>query len=166
MGYSTDNRKWAASECRLKLTSATWDCGWLPETRSAMKAWTNAGAQFKFVEDASASNDLGSYDLGRWNGWLAMTYTRPQPQGSSLVSAQILLNLYYEWDPAHPSVPHTDSGGRYDLETVLTHELGHVLHLDDDSQQSANTVMCPTIKPVSRRQIAADDIAGIKYLYP
>lgn len=95
-----------------------------------------------------------------------MTYTRPQPQGSSLVSAQILINLYYEWDPAHPNVAHTDSNGAYHLETVLTHELGHVLHLDDDAQQGSNTVMRPTIKPGVQRQIAADDITGVKYLYP
>ncbi len=166
MGYSTDNRKWPANECRLKLNSPAWDPGWTRKTRSAMAAWTNAGAQFKFVEDASASNDVAAYDLSRWNGWIAMTYTRPQPQGSSLVSAQILLNLYYEWDPAHPIVQHTDAGGPYDLETVLTHELGHVLHLDDDAQQGSNTVMRPTIKPGSQRQIAADDITGIRYLYP
>ena len=131
-----------------------------------MSAWTNAGAQFQFIEDASASNDLAAYDLGRWNGWIAMTYTRPQPQGSSLVSAQILLNLYYEWDPAHPVVAYTDSSGAYNLETVLTHELGHVLHLDDDTQTGANTIMRGTIKPGSQRQLDADDIQGIKYLYP
>jgi Matrixin len=131
-----------------------------------MNTWNAAPRQnFAFVSTPGAMDHIGAYDMGQWNGWLAMTYTQPQTSGTPLSSGQVLVNLYYEWNPPHPAWKHTDPGGPYDLESVLTHEFGHLLHLNDDV--TANDVMQPTIHPhVVRRALGVDDLAGISHLYP
>lgn len=95
-----------------------------------------------------------------------MTYTCPTDAGTLLTDAEVLVNLYYEWNPKHPSVQPTDTGGAYDLKTVLAHELGHALHLGDDQSSNSSTMMRPTIKPHEVRSLDPDDVAGVNYLYP
>ena len=108
---------------------------------------------------------IAAYDLGAWNGWIAMTYIAPQGSQSPITGVQMLVNLYYEWSPAHPAIAHTDTAGAYDLQSVLTHEFGHYLHLNDE--QTAQHVMQPTITPgVIRRALGVDDVNGAQYLYP
>ena len=93
-----------------------------------------------------------------------MTYTRPKTSRSLLTGAEVLVNLYYEWDPAHPTIT-ASAAGAYDLESVLLHEFGHLLHLDDEP--TASDVMKPRIKAgVIRNRIGSDDIGGIRHLYP
>jgi hypothetical protein len=131
-----------------------------------MDTWNAAPRhKFAFVSAPGAPDHLAAYDMTQWNGWLAMTYTQPRSSGSPLTSGQVLVNLYYEWNPPHPTWPHGDQGGAYDLQSVLVHEFGHLLHLDDEF--TANDVMQPTIKPLAlRRALGADDRAGIAHLYP
>jgi len=102
MGFSTDGRKWPSSQCKLKLNGPAWDASWKQTAADAMDEWNNAavrsGANFKFTPDNTTQDHFAAYDLTQWNGWIAMTYTHPTTQNSSLSSVEILLNLYYEWD--------------------------------------------------------------------
>lgn len=93
-----------------------------------------------------------------------MTYVRPAPPGSSLSSAEILVNLYQNWNPVHPNGGRSTQGN-YDLETVITHELGHCLELLDDPSGSP-TIMSGTISPGTKKGLHANDIAEVKKLYP
>lgn len=130
-----------------------------------MNTWNASGARFSFVATAGAPDLLAAYDLGAWNGWIAMTYLDPKGSQSPITGVQMLVNTYYEWSPAHPKFAHSDTAGAYDLESVLTHEFGHYLHLNDE--QTAQDVMQPTITPgVIRRRLGVDDISGAQYLYP
>lgn len=131
-----------------------------------MDTWNAAPQQkFAFVSTPGATDHLAAYDMGQWNGWLAMTYTQPRLSGAALASGLVLINLHYEWDPAHPNWPHSNTAGPYDLQSVLVHEFGHLLHLDDEV--TANDVMQPTILPHTlRRSLGTDDLAGISHLYP
>jgi len=165
MAYQTDGRVWPLARCELNVAGPGWPAAWQPTAVAAMNTWNAAGANFTFSSLPTATDHLAAYDLGRWNGWLAMTYTQPTSAGSSLTSGQILINLYYEWNPSHPTVAPTSPKGAYDLESVLIHEFGHLLHLADEI--TARDVMQPTINPgVVRRALGADDVAGIQYLYP
>jgi hypothetical protein len=163
MSYRTDGRHWGSGVCEVNLTGPGWPSQWLGSARSALRAWTS-GSSFRFQETPAAANHLAAYDLGRWNGWLGMTYCEPASPKTLLTSTRTLVNTYWEFSPAHPS-GHTDTGGAYDLESVLIHELGHMLHLGDES--TANQIMAPTLKPlVLRRSLGPDDQAGRAYLYP
>jgi len=133
--------------------------------KAAMNMWNGAGANFQFLDDPTSTIHVASYNLGRSAGWVALTQTQPTTPGSYLTGRDILVNLWYEFTPSHPTVPHADKSGPYHLETVLAHELGHLLHLGEDNSGS-KTMMKPTIKPNEVRQLHSDDIAGIKYLYP
>jgi hypothetical protein len=161
---ATNNSKWISGNCGMNLRTPSWDASWVRPAQKAMDQWNGAGASFQFRSDKSASNHFASYDLGRWNGWLAMTYVRPAMPASSLAGANILVNLYQNWNPVHPNGGGSPQGN-FDLETVLTHELGHCLELLDDPPGSS-TIMSGAIAPGTRKALHANDIAEIKKLYP
>ncbi|MFE2560124.1 matrixin family metalloprotease, partial [Streptomyces sp. NPDC059352] len=53
----------------------------------------------------------------------------------------------------------------FDVETVALHELGHILGLGHSSTSGA--VMLPTVSPnMTKRALTADDIDGVRSLYP
>jgi hypothetical protein len=165
MSVKGDGRKWIAGECRLNLSSPTVNDPWRGVIRAAMNTWNGAGAKFKFMDDTAAVNSISAHDLGRWNGWIAMTKTMPQ-SGTDLTYVEVYFNLHYEWEPPHPLIGHSSASGRYRLETVVTHELGHALHLEDDVTPGANSVMKGCIKPGEVRTLNAEDEAGIRSVYP
>jgi hypothetical protein len=159
----TDGRYWGSGVCEVNLSGPGWPSQWLSAARSAMGSW-NSTSSFKFQETPGAANHLAAYDLGRWNGWLGMTYCEPATPKALLTSTRMLVNTYWEFDPPHP-LGHTSSAGGFDLESLLVHEFGHMLHLDDES--TAKDVMAPTLKPlILRRSLGVDDQAGRAYLYP
>ncbi|KAI4341379.1 hypothetical protein MLD38_026109 [Melastoma candidum] len=53
--------------------------------------------------------------------------------------------------------------GRFDLETVALHEIGHLLGLGHSSVQGA--IMFPSISPGTTKGLHGDDVQGIKALY-
>ncbi|HKQ69750.1 MAG TPA: matrixin family metalloprotease [Polyangiaceae bacterium] len=64
-------------------------------------------------------------------------------------------------------------GGKYDLQSILTHEVGHFLGLAHSQACDAPDGRgCPTMDPVYRqgsddfRSLEADDVAGICTIYP
>src|SRR4029077_4493434 len=165
MTVSGDGRKWITGECFLNLSSPTLDVEWQKAIRLAMDKWNAVTPKFSFKEDSVSGNSIAAHDLGRWNGWIAMTNTQPL-LGTTLAYADILFNLYYKWDPPHRSVAPTDTGGAYDLETIAAHELGHGIYLEDDSTPGANTMMAGSIQPAETRTLQPDDEAGLRSVYP
>ena len=52
---------------------------------------------------------------------------------------------------------------RYDLETVLLHEIGHAIGIAHSSERGS--VMRPTVPRIPRRGLTADDVMAVRVLY-
>ena len=74
---------------------------------------------------------------------------------TSVDEADMALNMNFPWS--------TDGVNHYDVETVMLHENGHVLGLGHSNVSGA--VMEPYYGEV-RRALHADDIDGVRFLYP
>ncbi|MCC6163227.1 MAG: matrixin family metalloprotease [Acidobacteria bacterium] len=105
----------------------------------------------------------------------ATSYTIDLLSGT-LLEADVLFNAAFPWSVAGSGQP-----GRYDLESIATHEIGHLLGLGHSALGetevlgsgrrvlSAGAVMFPiAFSPgnVSGRVLEADDIAGVSDIYP
>lgn len=75
-----------------------------------------------------------------------------------------ILTPIYTWSTASGG-----ESGKYDVQSVATHEFGHWLTLYDlyDSTDSEKTMYEWTASnEIKKRTLDSDDIAGINYIYP
>lgn len=99
--------------------------------------------------------DTWDHDSGR----LAVTVASHSSDGE-MIFADVRLNEGFEMTAGDTP----GFGTRFDVRTVLIHELGHVLGLGESNV--AGAAMWPTIPPGQRRQeLSADDRAGIEAHY-
>ena len=68
----------------------------------------------------------------------------------------------------NPNHAFTSSGepGRFDIQSVLTHEVGHMLGLDHSGLISSVMAPFASTDQADQRVLAYDDIAGITQIYP
>ena len=136
--------------------------------RRAFDTWTNCGCSLTFTEVASnqthdifvewrPSNDPDHSMVG---GVLAHA---DFPPGYSIITAAPPLPLHFD-DQEHKWVDGAVPNG-YDIETVALHEIGHLLGMYHSDV--AGSVMYPTVSDNhTKRALTADDLGGIKKLYP
>jgi hypothetical protein len=113
--------------------------------------------------------DLGSRVLGT-------TSFRLDDQTGQIIESDIILNAAMSWSVAASGEP-----GRFDVESIALHEIGHMLGLghsalgetelgtDGRSIRGKRTVMFPIAYPsgnIEDRTLKADDIAGMSDVYP
>jgi hypothetical protein len=134
------------------------------------------------VTAASPGSDDGSSVLGFQNRpdldrVLASTSFLVDSATGALIESDIFFNAAFPW-----SVAAAGDSGRYDLESIALHEIGHFSGLSHSALGetellstggrrvlSAEAVMFPiAFAPgsISARTLKADDIAGISDLYP
>ena len=138
--------------------------------------------QFAGVTAANPGSDDGSSVLGFQNRpdldrVLAQTSFLVDSSTGALIESDIFFNAEFPW-----SVAPAGETGRYDLESIALHEIGHFSGLGHSALGetelistggrrvlSAEAVMFPiAFAPgsISARILKADDIAGISDLYP
>ena len=152
--------------------------GHLPALRNAIDAWNQVdGTEFSLLENTDPAqmartdwpadnihlilfdedNSSGYFPLG--SGTVALTAI--WFSGSGLITdADVLFN--------GNSFEFTTSGefGRFDVQDVATHELGHFAGLDHSGW--AGSTMYPYVDPtvILHRSLSLDEIAGIRDSYP
>jgi len=137
--------------------------------------------QFAGVTAASPGSDDGSSVLGfrsrpDLDRVLASTNFLIDTATGALIESDIFFNSAFPW-----SVAAAGESGRYDVESIALHEIGHFSGLGHSALGetelvsggrrvlSAEAVMFPiafTAGSISARTLKADDIAGISDLYP
>jgi hypothetical protein len=134
-----------------------------PAVRNAFNTWQQE-IPIDFVEVGQANSPNFSI------GWFAGSHGDSSPFDGI---GNVLAHAFYPppCGGAHAGQMHfdedelwalADGGGAFDLETVALHEIGHLLGLDHSTV--AGAVMFPTYAG-QRRNLAQDDVAGIRALY-
>ncbi|HJL00618.1 MAG TPA: matrixin family metalloprotease [Polyangiaceae bacterium LLY-WYZ-15_(1-7)] len=174
---SGDLVRWARGPVELHVapvpTQASFDRETLDEALThATDAWRGIGGAPDVLATRAPSDDavgsihvLTSWPTERWGHRLAVTITTYDMRGR-LLEADVFINgslpLAVLDEQAPAGAPPAES---WDLSSVLTHELGHVLGLDESDV--ADAVMAPELPRgrTSQRVLREDDEAGILALY-
>ena len=94
-------------------------------------------------------------------GSMCPSYTTPCPIGNCIVDVDVMFN------PAQTFATATPGAGQFDLQSVATHEFGHLLGLDHSN--IAHAVMFPygdTSQIGVHSALSTDDVIGVGHLYP
>ena len=152
----------------------------------AFETWTNqpfvdVSSEFAGFTDAEPSGDDGLSVIGFQSrpdlqGVLGTTSFTVDETTGEILESDIVLNAIVPW-----SVESAGSAGRYDVESIAVHEIGHLLGLGHSALGETEllsggnrrvlgkrTVMFPFAFPagnVHDRSLDADDIAGISDIY-
>lgn len=140
----------------------------------ALDAWRFDGVPDVVLGDGpppaydQAARGNGIYVLTDWpfdSKRLAVTVTSYMPSGE-LLGADVLINGNIDYALLPEGRVSSAMLGRHDLAAVLTHEVGHVLGLDE-SEADEDATMWPFIRAgeTHQRSLDLDDEEGIVELY-
>ena len=134
---------------------------WAQYMGRAAAAWNNAGAKFRFEFVLDNKHKINLKSMPNYPLVLAMTHIYEGIGNYSTTDRDIDINSIFSWDVNGVSY-------KYDAWAVVTHELGHWLTLDDlrSPFDTAATMYYQTgVGELRARDLAADDVAGIKKIY-
>lgn len=124
--------------------------------RNAMSSWSNAGAEFYYIDNTTSGNNFGYYYDGGTNT-LAYNYIEQNWLGY-ITSTYVRVNTAKPWA--------TDGNGySYDFESMAVHELGHGLRLNGSSETEATMYESMGLGETKKRSLHSDDNNGINAMY-
>jgi len=149
---------------RQALTEAAraWDLGGNVPSVELVHEVTDADRKRAFEEN---TNWVGFADRWTFGDKLAVTVSTFDAESGALVSAQVWINPDRKFELA-PEKLATSGDDAYDLQAVLTHEVGHVLGLGE-ADDVPEATMFPTFHRGEMRQrtLSETDEAAIDELY-
>lgn len=157
--------------CRINVNYSQLPADWRDAAYRSRMQWNNVGASnmYFYYNSTSGNTITRSYQVAMW---LGMTVTTPPTPPDTILSARTELNGLYPW-----SASGTPSSLEYDVESVITHELGHWVkeadpHLfeeygigPDQSWPWATMYGFGGTGETHFRTLATEDIDGIRSLY-
>ena len=144
--------------------------------RAAFNSWQNAsrnGITFRFAGTTSgSSNGDDERNLVHFRSFAGGQDTFAQSiltydvETGDLLDVDIELNSTFDFDAL--DAPHSDPLGPVDLQSVLTHEAGHLLGLDHENRFGEAVVMFFSDTPgnTTHRNLSNDDRSGVRAIYP
>jgi MYXO-CTERM domain-containing protein len=139
--------------------------------RAAFATWVDAGMPMKLHLKPAADKAVLAYD-GRnvvtWEaaGWkytkevVAMTVSLHKAKAATLTEADIVLNGHDSWTTSP-----APGDAAFDIQNVLTHEVGHFLGMGHEPAIPEATMYPYTpAGETSKRQLHPDDVAGVSAL--
>lgn len=100
------------------------------------------------------------------NGALAITVITFDANAKQILDADVVLNGDHAFDFFDHDARNENAGGKYDLQNVLTHELGHLLGLGEDFvDESATMYAFSQPGEIGKRDLEVSDESSIASLY-
>lgn len=161
---------------------------WLASTGHlpALRFDTTHGARPSLEADGKSTVMVAQIPFAGHHRDLAITIGFLDPDTGRLVEADIVLNARYHWavlgggaaqqhgegsdDDTDKSCTNENAGescgGKYDVEDIATHEIGHFFGLGEDTDDRAATMFkCSSACEIHKRDLQSDDRAAIGTLY-
>lgn len=172
VGTTTSSQKWASPNVTYYVDSS--GIGSMPDDADisavyqALAAWsTQPCSTFNFVDGGLRASDPGGnfvrfvHQAGQWGGPSgAIAYTARLSTAGVITSADIFVDDFsLEWSTKGDLQA-------FDLQSVLTHELGHALGLNHSANPTTTMYFAGQRGNTFFRSLSDDDIAGLCYLYP
>jgi len=158
--YALMGPKWATPAANYKL-DGTLPTGWSASLAASAGAWNAGGSPFRFTENASSTNVINYAAISGSASILAQTRVQYTLPSNSIVRFTLTFNTSHPWTTA-------GEAGKFDVQAIGAHELGHALGLSHPSDAACNqntmwgsAASGETIK----RTLEAGDKQGLVSLY-
>ena len=166
--------KWNTNTVTYYVNPSGGPPGSIAAIQAAMKTWTDIPASsFCFVYGGTTTSagrnpndgiNIICFRKMRTKARVARNYVQWNKESGELYDSDIVFNTAHKLSAAD-KCPEDN----YDIQSVLTHELGHALILNELCKQTHNekTMYWKENKgDTKKRTLDQDDIDGISYLYP
>jgi Tol biopolymer transport system component len=166
-------RRLAADARTYRIHANSSDGDFTALVKAAIASWNAAGADFELVPEGGGTctttayakdghNDIfWSTAIPRGAGSGTVARASRWPVGATTSEFDIWLNDNARWGDGSPG------SGTFDVQSVLLHELGHVIEFGDlRGAADRGKVMYGGLDPgTQRRTLGAGEIAGIQWIY-
>jgi hypothetical protein len=171
LAYTVNGPTWPQGQMSYLVNETNLDLPGLlaaSAVRSGADAWLQQSGAFRFVYIGSSSQTTNTFDsvnlvmFRNASSGSAIATAYYWTSGTRIVDADVVF-----WDGAFTFFSGSSgcSGGFY-IEDIAAHEFGHTLGLGHSA--SVGATMYPSVSAcnTSNRTLDADDIAGVRSLYP